>query len=52
MTSSKIRNNILKTILALSYREWLKQWKHISFMEMKVFIFSAEGFYFFKFYEK
>ena len=47
MTSSKIKNNILKTILAPWYREWLKQWKY-----QKVFVFSEEGFEFFKFYEK
>ena len=47
MTSSKIKNIILKTILAPWYREWLKQWKY-----QKVFVFSVEGFEFFKFYEK
>ena len=44
MTSSEIMANILKTILAPWYREWLKQWKYLSFMEMKVFVFSVEGF--------
>ena len=51
MMSSKIKNNILKTILASCYREWLKQWKCLSFMEMKAFVFSVEGFQFFKFHE-
>ena len=43
MMPSKIKNNILKAILALWYREWLKQWKHLSFMEM-VFVFPVEDF--------
>ena len=46
MTSSKIKNNVLKTILPPWYREWLRQWKY------QVFVFSVEGFEFFKFYEK
>ena len=36
MTSSKIKNNILKTILAPWYREWLKQWKYLKWR----FLFS------------
>ena len=43
MKSSKIKNNILKTILPQWYSEWLKQWKYLSFMEMKVFDFIRRG---------
>ena len=34
----------LKNNLTLRYREWLKKWKYLSFMEMKIFAFSVEGF--------
>ena len=51
MTSSKIKNNIPKTILAPWYREWIKQWRYLRFVEM-VFIFSGESYYFLKLYEK
>ena len=52
MASSKIKNNFLKAILAPWYREWLKQWKYLSFMEVKVFVFSVEGFNFLDFMKK
>lgn len=29
-----------------------KQWKYPGFKEIKVFVFSVEGFWFFKFHEK
>ena len=44
MTSSNNKNNILKAILAPWYREWLIQWKHLNFTEMKVFVFSVRSF--------
>ena len=41
MTSSKIGNNSLKNVFSYPYnREWLKQWKYLSFMEIDFFLFS------------
>ena len=48
ITSSKIKSNILKIILPPWYEEWLKQWKYLSFIETKIFVFWVKGFWFFK----
>ena len=52
MTSSKIKNNIFKAILTPRYRKWLQLRKYLIFMDMKVFIFSIEGFQFLNFMKK
>ena len=52
IASPKNQNNILKIVLAPWYREWPKQWKYISFMEIKLFVFSVESFDFLNFMKK